>query len=233
MEKITEKNTNNTTVVEEMIQAGLGFGHQVSKLHPKMKPYVSKTKDGVQLLNLEITAQKLEEALAFVKEAKKEGKTFLFVSTNPALRSVVKRAAEKTNSFYVVERWIGGILTNFSEIKKRLKYFNELEEQVSLPDFSEKYVKKERLQIIKTLERLKLKFGGVKKMEKVPDVIFIVDLQKDKLSFEEAVAVKKTIIAITDTNVNPSKVNYMIPANDDALSSVEYILNKITNSIEE
>jgi len=232
MEKITEKNTNNA-VVEEMIEAGLGFGHQVSKLHPKMKPYVLKIKDGVQLLDLEITSQKLEEALNFVKEAKKEGKTFLFVSTNPALRSVVKRAAEKTNSFYVVERWIGGILTNFSEIKKRLKYFNELEEQVALPDFSEKYVKKERLQIIKTLERLKLKFGGVKKMEKVPDVIFIVDLDKDKLSFKEAVDVKKTIIAITDTNVNPSNVNYMIPANDDALSSVEYILNKITNSMEE
>ncbi|MDD4662129.1 MAG: 30S ribosomal protein S2 [Candidatus Pacebacteria bacterium] len=232
MEKIVEKNTNNTAI-EEMIEAGLGFGHQVSKLHPKMKPYVAKIKDGVQLLDLEITAQKLEEALNFVKEAKKDGKTFLFVSTNPSLRNIVKQAAEKTDSFYVVERWIGGILTNFSEIKKRLKYFNELEEQVALPDFSEKYVKKERLQIIKTLERLKLKFGGVKKMEKVPDVIFIVDLDKDKLSFKEAVDVKKTIIAITDTNVNPSKVNYMIPANDDALSSVEYILNKITNAITE
>ncbi len=219
-------------VIEEMIQAGLGFGHQVSKLHPKMKPYVSKIKDGIELINLEITVQKLEEALNFVKEAKKEEKTFLFVSTNPSLRNIVKEAAEKTDSFYVVERWIGGLLTNFSEIKKRLKYFNELEAKVAQPDFAEKYVKKERLQISKNLERLKLKFGGVKKMEKIPDVIFIVDLEKDKLALKEAIDIKKTIIAITDTNVDPTKVNYMIPANDDALSSVEYILDKVTNSMQ-
>lgn len=231
MEKTEEKTTNNM-VIEEMIQAGLGFGHQVSKLHPKMKPYVSKIKDGIELINLEITVQKLEEALNFVKEAKKEEKTFLFVSTNPSLRNIVKEAAEKTDSFYVVERWIGGLLTNFSEIKKRLKYFNELEAKVAQPDFAEKYVKKERLQISKNLERLKLKFGGVKKMEKIPDVIFIVDLEKDKLALKEAIDIKKTIIAITDTNVDPTKVNYMIPANDDALSSVKYILDKVTNSMQ-
>lgn len=231
MEKTEEKTTNNM-VIEEMIQAGLGFGHQVSKLHPKMKPYVSKIKDGIELINLEITAQKLEEALNFVKEAKKEEKTFLFVSTNPSLRNIVKEAAEKTDSFYVVERWIGGLLTNFSEIKKRLKYFNELEAKVAQPDFAEKYVKKERLQISKNLERLKLKFGGVKKMEKIPDVIFIVDLEKDKLALKEAIDIKKTIIAITDTNVDPTKVNYMVPANDDALSSVKYILDKVTISMQ-
>ncbi|MDD2909382.1 MAG: 30S ribosomal protein S2 [Candidatus Pacebacteria bacterium] len=231
MEKTEEKTTNNM-VIEEMIQAGLGFGHQVSKLHPKMKPYVSKIKDGIELINLEITVQKLEEALNFVKEAKKEEKTFLFVSTNPSLRNIVKEAAEKTDSFYVVERWIGGLLTNFSEIKKRLKYFNELEAKVAQPDFAEKYVKKERLQISKNLERLKLKFGGVKKMEKIPDVIFIVDLEKDKLALKEAIDIKKTIIAITDTNVDPTKVNYMVPANDDALSSVKYILDKVTISMQ-
>ena len=229
MEKTEEKVTKNSAAVDEMIKAGLGFGHQVSKLHPKMKPYVAKVKDGIQLLDLEITAQKLEEALAFTKEAKKEEKTFLFVSTNPALRNIVKDVAEKTNSFYVVERWIGGVLTNFSEIKKRLKYYNDLEAQVAMPDFNTKYVKKERLQIIKTLERLKLKFGGIKKMEKVPDVIFIIDLDKDKLALKEAVDIKKTIIAIADTNVNPSKVTYMIPANDDAKSSVEYILKQFVD----
>lgn len=231
MEKTEEKNTNNT-VIEEMIQAGLGFGHQVSKLHPKMKPYISRTKDGVQLINLEITAKKLEEALNFVKEAKKEEKTFLFVSTNPALRNIVKEAAEKTDSFYVTERWIGGILTNFGEIRKRLKYFNELEASVAQADFSEKYVKKERLQIVKTLERLKLKFGGVKKMEKIPDVVFIVDLEKNNLALKEAVDTKRTIIAIADTNVDPTKINYIIPANDDAVSSVEYILKQVTNSMQ-
>ena len=232
MEKTEEKVINNSAVVDEMIKAGLGFGHQASKLHPKMKPYVAKIKDGIQLLDLEITAQKLEEALAFAREAKKEEKTFLFVSTNPALRNIVKEVAEKTNSFYVVERWIGGILTNFSEIKKRLRYYNDLEVQVAMPDFNTKYVKKERLQIIKTLERLKLKFGGVKKMEKVPDVIFIIDLDKDKLALKEALDVKKVIIAMTDTNVDPTKVTYMIPANDDAKSSVEYVLKQFTDILQ-
>lgn len=230
MEKTEEKTTNNT-VINEMIDAGLGFGHRVSKLHPKMKPYVSKIKDGIQLIDLEVTAQKLEEALEFIKNAKKEDKTFLFISTNPALRHLVKDTAEKTDSFYVTERWIGGVLTNFSEIKKRLKYFNELEAKTASPDFSENYNKKERLQIAKELERLKLKFGGIKKMEKVPDAIFIIDLTKNDLALKEAKDIKKTVIAITDTNVDPTDVDYMIPANDDALSSVEYILKQVTNSM--
>ncbi|MDD2548261.1 MAG: 30S ribosomal protein S2 [Candidatus Pacebacteria bacterium] len=231
MEKTEEKTTNNTTI-EEMIEAGLGFGHQASKLHPKMKPYITKMKDGIGLINLEITREKLEEALKFLEQAKKEQKTFLFVSTSPSLRSIVKDTAEKTNSFYVVERWIGGLLTNFSEIKKRLKYFEELEAKIAEPDFTEKYVKKERLQIMKTLERLKAKFGGVKGMEKIPDVVIIINLEKDKLALLEALGVQKTIVAITDTNVDPTEVNYMIPANDDAVSSVTYILDKISKSIE-
>ncbi len=113
MEK-TEEKTINSTAIEEMIEAGVGFGHKMSKLHPKMKPYVTKVKDGIGLINLEITEKKLNEALEFIKQAKKEDKTFLFVSTNPSLRNIIKKAAEETGSFYVVERWIGGLLTNFS-----------------------------------------------------------------------------------------------------------------------
>ncbi|MFA7142195.1 MAG: 30S ribosomal protein S2 [Candidatus Paceibacterota bacterium] len=231
MEKTEEKTTNNTAI-EEMIEAGVGFGHRMSKLHPKMKPYVTKIKDGIGLINLEITEKKLNEALEFIKQAKKEDKTFLFVSTNPSLRNIIKKAAEETGSFYVVERWIGGLLTNFSEIKKRLNYFKELEELIAEPDFAEKYVKKERLEISKTLERLKVKFGGVKKMEKIPDVVFILNLEKDNLALLEAVRVKRTIIALADTNVDPSEVHYMIPANDDTVSSVSYVLEKITKSMQ-
>ena len=160
MTKTAEKTKNNDKVIEEMIEAGLGFGHKTAKLHPKMKPYVSKVKDGVQLIDLDITLEKLEKALDFVKTAKKEDKTFLFVGTNPALRGVVKEFIEKTNSFYVTERWIGGALTNFSEIKKRLRYFNELEEKTNAADFAQKYNKKERLSIMKELEKLKLKFSS-------------------------------------------------------------------------
>ena len=229
MEKTEEKTTNNTTI-EEMIEAGLGFGHQASKLHPKMKPYITKMKDGIGLINLEITREKLEEALKFLEQAKRTKDLFV-CSTSPSLRSIVKDTAEK-QTLLRCRKMDWRTLTNFSEIKKRLKYFEELEAKIAEPDFTEKYVKKERLQIMKTLERLKAKFGGVKGMEKIPDVVIIINLEKDKLALLEALGVQKTIVAITDTNVDPTEVNYMIPANDDAVSSVTYILDKISKSIE-
>jgi len=228
MEKTEEKTKN---IKEEMLQVGLGFGHQASKTHPRMKPYIDKVKDGIQLINLDKTIEKLDQALSFLKEAKKEGKEILIVGTNPALRSLVKEAAIEVGTFYVTERWIGGTLTNFSEIKKRLKHFNDLEFKTKQEDFTKNYNKKERLVINKGLERLKLKFGGIKKMERTPDIIFIVNITKDELALKEAMDSNKTIIAIVDTNANPTNINYIIPANDDSVSSVKYILDKIVKII--
>lgn len=231
MEKTEQKTNKNSAAIGEMFKAGLSFGHKSSKLHPKMKPFTSKVKDGVQLIDLDITLNKLEEALSFLKEAKKEGKTFLFIGTNPSLRLIIKEVAENAGAFYVTERWIGGALTNFSEIKKRLKYFNDLEQKIKSDDFSSKYNKKERLEINREFERLKQKFGGIKTMEKLPDVVFITDLSRDDIALREAVDTKRKIVAIVDTNVDPSMIDYMIPANDDAVSSVKYILDKIAKAI--
>ncbi len=223
----TDKKIGYDISVEEMIQAGIGYGHDKSKLNPKMKDYIAKQKDRVHLIDLEMAAEKLTEALDFVKQVKSEGKTIVFVGTKVATRDLVRDIAIKCNSSYVTERWIGGVFTNFKEIRKRINYFKELEAKTKEIDFEKKYVKKERLMMVKELERLRLKFGGVKDMEQLPAAVFIVDIEKDELALKEARQCGIKIIAMADTNVNPELIDYPIPGNDDAYTSIEYVLYKI------
>lgn len=228
MEEIkTEKKIGYNISVDEMITAGLGYGHDKSKLNPKMKDYIAKQKDRVYLIDLEKTAEKLTEALDFLKQLKSEGKTIAFVGTKIAMKDLVKDIAIKCNSPYVTERWIGGVFTNFKEIRKRINYFKELEAKTKEMDFEKKYVKKERLVMAKELERLGHKFNGVKEMEQLPAAVFIVDVEKDDLALKEARQCGIKVIAIADTNVDPTKIDYPIPGNDDAYTSVEYVLYKI------
>ncbi|MFA5013572.1 MAG: 30S ribosomal protein S2 [Candidatus Paceibacterota bacterium] len=223
----TDKKANYNISVEDMIRAGLGFGHQKSKLHPKMKPYVVKPKDKVYLIDLDITAEKLEQALDFVKQLRMEGKSILFVGTKVAVRDLIEGTAKDLKCPYVKERWIGGTFTNFKEIRKRITYYKDLEAKTKEIDFAKKYVKKERLKIQKELERLTVKFFGIKDMEELPGAIFIADIDKEMISLREARQAGVKIIAIADTNVDPTLVDYAIPANDDAYTSVQYILSKI------
>jgi small subunit ribosomal protein S2 len=232
MEEIkTDKKTNHNISIDDMIQAGLYYGHDKSKLNPKMKEYVAKQKDRVNLIDLEKSAEKLAEAMDFVNQLKSEGKAVLFVGTKVATRDLVKAVAMKCNSPYVVERWIGGLFTNFKEIRKRINYFKDLEVSVKEEDFEKKYVKKERLKMLKELERLRVKFNGVKDMEELPGAIFIVDVEKDEIALREAIQCEVKIIAIADTNINPDELDYPIPGNDDAYTSVEYILYKIEEAL--
>lgn len=223
----TEKKTGYNISVDEMIAAGLGYGHDKSKLNPKMKDYIAKQKDRVYLIDLEKTAEKLTEALDFIKQLKSEGKTIAFVGTKVAIRELVKEIALKCNAPYVTERWIGGVFTNFKEIRKRINYFKELEAKTKEMDFERKYVKKERLTMMKELERLGHKFNGVKEMEQLPSAVFIVDVEKDDLALKEARQCGIKVVAIADTNVDPTLIDYPIPGNDDAYTSVEYVLYKI------
>jgi len=223
----TDKKGDYNISVDEMIQAGLGYGHDKSKLNPKMKEYIAKQKDRVYIIDLEKTAEKLTEALDLVKKLKSEGKTIAFIGTKVAMRDLVKAIAVKTGSPYVTERWIGGVFTNFKEIRKRINYFKDLELKTTEIDFEKKYVKKERLKMMKELERLRIKFDGVKNMEQLPDAAFIVDVEKDDLALKEARQCGIKVIALADTNVDPTKIDYPIPANDDAYTSVEYVLYKI------
>jgi small subunit ribosomal protein S2 len=214
-------------LIDDMIKAGLGFGHQKSKLHPKMKEYTAKMKDRVYLIDLEKTAEKLSEALNFLKSLKQEGKGILFVGTKVATRKLVKEVAESCKSPYVNERWIGGTFTNFKEIRKRINYFKELENKTKDPEFEKKYVKKERLTIQKEIERMRMKFNGIKDMEELPGAVFVLSADKEDITIKEAKKCGIKTVAIVDTNTDPSSIDYIIPANDDAFTSLEYILYKI------
>ncbi len=216
--------------IEEMSGAGVQFGHKVSKLHPKMKPFVSGIKNNVHIFDLEKTAKEMEKALSFVSKVASEGKTIVFVGTKPQLKGIIKLAAEECEVPYVTERWLGGTFTNFETIQKRVNYFKDLERKKVSGEL-EKYTKKERLNFDKEIAILKTKFEGIKNMVKLPDAVFIFGLDKDMTCAREAKRKGIKIVAITDTNVNPDIADYSIPANDDAISAVSYIIDKVEDVI--
>lgn len=216
--------------VDEMAAAGVNFGHRVSKLHPKMKPYVSGIKNGVHLFDLEKTAKELSKALAFVSKTVAEGKTIVFVGTKIQLKGIVQLAAEECGVPYVTERWLGGTFTNFETIQKRVSYFKDLEKKRETGEL-EKYTKKERLMFDKELAILKTKFGGIRNMQKLPDAVFIFGLDKDITCAREAKRKGIKIVSIVDTNTNPDIADYPIPANDDAIMAVGYIIEKVKEAI--
>lgn len=226
---MTEETKINLNL-EEMQKAGLNFGHTVSRLHPKMKQYVAGIKNNVHLIDLEKTAKELELALKFIAKLSSEGKTILFVGTKVQMKQSVKEAAESCQVPYVVERWLGGTFTNFETISKRVQYFKDLESKKAHGDF-EKYTKKERMKFDKELLLLKNKFEGIRNLAKLPDAVLILDLKKDETCAREAKRKRIPIIGVVDTNIDPTLADYMIPANDDAISSVKYLLDIIQTTI--
>jgi len=225
-----EEKENFKLSLAEMEKAGLSFGHRTSKIHPKMKPYLQGVRNTVHMIDLEKTQEKFKEALKYIKELVQEEKTLLLVGTKIQFKDLVKEIAKETNLPYIVRRWLGGTFTNFKTIRKRIDYFKDLEEKKQKGEL-EKYTKKEQLDIDKEIRGLEEKFGGVKDMEKIPEAIFVLDIKKDGLAVKEAREKKVKIIAIADTNVDPSLADYVIPANDDAISSVRYILEKVKDVI--
>lgn len=216
--------------IEEMTQLGVHFGHQASKIHPKMMPYSSGTRNKVHLIDLKKTKEKLEEALRFIQELISENKILLIIGTKIQIKNLVKDIAKECNLPYINERWLGGTFTNFEIIKKRIEYFKNLEKRKTEGEL-EKYTKKEKAKIEQELRNLEIKFGGIKEIEKLPDAIFILDMKKDKLAVKEAIMKGVKVIGISDTNVDPTLVDYPIPANDDTISSVKYILEKVKEVI--
>ncbi len=216
--------------VEDMTSAGLHFGHKVSKLHPKMKSYISGVKNNVNIIDLEKSSKDLQKALNFISKSIIDGKVVLFVGTKIQVKGLVKLTAIECGLPYVTERWLGGMFTNFETINKRVEYFKNLERKKSLGEF-EKYTKKERMKLDKEIESLRVKFEGVKNVSKLPDVVVIFDIYKDETCLREAIRKKIKTVAVCDTNTDPSKVDYPIPANDDAISSIKYILEKIKETI--
>lgn len=215
---------------EEMAEKGLHFGHKTSKLNPKMLPFIFGVRNTIHIIDLEKTKEKFIEALKFIQQLVSEGKTILFVGTKISSREIVKNISTECNFPYVVYKWVGGTFTNFNVIRKRVEYLLDLEKKKE-EGFFEKYTKKERAKIEKEIEKLEEKFGGIKNLEKLPDAIFVCDMVKDKLAIKEAREKGIKIIAIADTNADPTLADYPIPANDDAISSLNYILEKVKKVI--
>lgn len=217
-------------ILKEMLQKGVHFGHKKSKWNPAMEPYIFGVRNGVHIIDLDKTYDKLKEALDFLKKSVQEQKTVLFVGTAPSLKEVIKNTASECGMPYVVERWIGGTITNFKTIKHRLKYFRDLEKRKNTGEL-EKYPKVEQREFDRELARLEEKWGGVKELTSLPDILFTVNFEKDRLAIKEANDKQIPVVGICDTNADPNKLDYPIPANDDAIESVEYILNKVKKAI--
>ncbi len=214
----------------EMVKAGLHFGSTTSKINPKMKPFLYGVRNGIHIIDVEKTAEMLEQALGFIKNLIFERKIILLVGTSVQFKELVKKTALECNIPYINERWLGGTLSNFGVIRKRVQYFIELEEKKKSGEL-EKYTKKERAQFDKELADLEIKFGGIKNLSKLPDAVFVVNTRADDLAIKEAIQKEVKTIAIVDTDADPSVIDYPIPANDDAISSVSYILDKVKEVI--
>ena len=217
--------------LEELLEAGSHFGHIVRRWNPKMASYIWMSRDGVHVFDLAKTAQKLEEACEFLYQAAKDGKQIMFVGTKRQAADVVKEVAVRIGLPFATERWLGGTLTNWNQIKQRIRHLNELKEKRSKGEFS-KYTKKEQLLIDREVEKLERFFGGMAKLESMPDILFIVDTHKERVALAEARSRKVTVVGITDSNANPQLVDYPIPANDDAIRSIKLITQLIGQAVE-
>ncbi|KKR35025.1 MAG: 30S ribosomal protein S2 [Candidatus Magasanikbacteria bacterium GW2011_GWA2_40_10] len=216
----------------EMLKAGVHFGHQKSRWHPKMEQFIFGVRNGVHIIDLEKTQEQLEKSLNYVKNLAAKGQVILFVGTKRQAREITKEAAVSCEMPYLVERWIGGLLTNFDEVKRRLKKYHNLKEMFASGEI-EKYTKKEQVTMKKQLEKLDKYLIGLTTLDKMPDALYIADMRTEKTALAEAERTEITTVAVCDTNVNPEQVNYAIPANDDAVNSIKLIVDLVAEAVNE
>ena len=216
--------------MKQLLEAGVHFGHQTRRWDPKMAEYIFQARNGIHIIDLQKTSKKLDEAYAFLKEQAEAGKTVLFVGTKKQAQECVKEAAEKCGMYYVNQRWLGGTLTNFSTIRKRIGRLLELEKMQEDGTF-EVLPKKEVILLKKEMEKLEKNLDGIKEMTEVPGVMFIVDPKKEKIGILEARKLGIPVIGLVDTNCNPQDVDYAIPGNDDAIRAVKLIADCMANAV--
>ncbi len=216
----------------EMLQAGVHFGHQASRWHPKMKPYIFGTRNGIHVIDLEQTLVKLDQALTYVRDTIARGGVILFLGTKRQARDIIKTYALDCGMPYVSGRWLGGTLTNYNEVIRLVRHFNDLKAQQASGALA-KYTKKEQSNFAKEIEDLENKVGGIKAITRPPDAIFVIDVKKEKTAVAEAWTRKIPIIALTDTNVNPEEVTYPIPSNDDAIKTIELMTRIVAEAVKE
>ena len=221
---------NKLPTVEEMLKAGMHFGHRTSKWHPKMAPFIFGSRNGVHVIDLAKSRKLLATALAFLEKSAAEGKVILLVGTKEQVNKTLKETAEDAGVPYVNEGWLGGSITNFNVIKKAIKKYKTLKEEQALGKL-DKYTKKEQLDITREIARLEKKVGGLVSLTKIPDILFIWDIKHEDTALAEAKKKKLPVVAICDTNVNPTGVDYIIPGNDDAIKAVKLILEYVGEAI--
>ena len=216
--------------MKQLLEAGVHFGHQTRRWDPKMAEYIFQARNGIHIIDLQKTSKKIDEAYAFLKEQAEEGKTVLFVGTKKQAQECVKEAAEKSGMYYVDQRWLGGMLTNFDTIRTRVQRLKDLEKMQEDGTF-EVLPKKEVILLKKEMEKLERNLGGIKNMEEIPGVIFLVDTKKEHIAVLEAKKLGIPVIGLVDTNCNPEEVDYAIPGNDDAIRAVKLITDVMANAI--
>lgn len=222
----------NIPSILEMLKAGVHFGHTTSRWHPKMAPYIFTQRNGVHVIDLEKTQEEIKKTFEAVRKMVAGGKKIVFVTTKPQAQEIVKKAAIDCGMPYLVDRWIGGFLTNFDEIKKLIQSYVEMKEKQASGEL-DKYTKKEQLFIKKDLEKKDISLVGLAEVTKMPDAIFLPSLQREKTAVTEANKTGVTIIGVSDTNANPDKADYIIPANDDAIKSITLIVNLVAEAVKE
>lgn len=227
---MSEQKSTSVVSMKQLLEAGVHFGHQTRRWNPKMKEYIFTQRNGIYIIDLQKTSRKLDEACEFIKEVTREGKSVLFVGTKKQAQESVKSEAIKSGSYFVNARWLGGMLTNFSTIRKRINRLEQLK-AMELDGTFELLPKKEVIKLRLEIEKLEKFLGGVKDMKELPGALFIVDPKKERIAVAEAKKLDIPIVAIVDTNCDPDMVDYVIPGNDDAIRAVKLICSAISQSI--
>jgi small subunit ribosomal protein S2 len=216
--------------MKQLLEAGVHFGHQTRRWNPKMARYIFTERNGIYIIDLQKTVRKVEEAYNFVRNLVTEGGTMLFVGTKKQAQESVKDEAERCGMYYVNERWLGGMLTNFQTIQKRVERLHELERMEAEGVF-DVLTKKEVSSLRHEMEKLERFLGGIKNMKKLPDALFIIDPRKERIAVAEARRLKIPIVAIVDTNCDPDEIDVVIPANDDAIRAVKLLTSKMADAV--
>ena len=220
--------------MKELLEAGVHFGHQVRRWNPKMKEYIFGERNGIYIIDLQKTQRMFREAISFVtgQIAEDKGRTVLFVGTKRQAQDAIREEAEKCGQFYVNQRWLGGLLTNFQTVQKSIKRLKDLEAMQTDGRY-EKMTKKERIKLDRERESLNKNLSGIKSMSRLPDVVFIIDVKKEEIAVAEANRLGIPIVAVVDTNCSPDGIDYVIPGNDDALRAVRLFASRISDAIVE
>ena len=216
--------------MKQLLEAGVHFGHQTRRWNPKMAPYIYTERNGISIIDLQKSVGMVDDAYNAVASIAEQGGTILFVGTKKQAQDAVKTEAERCGMYYVNERWLGGMLTNFKTIQSRIRRLKDIE-RMSQDGTFDVLPKKEVIELRKEWDKLEKNLGGIKEMKKIPDAIFVVDPKKERICVQEAHALGVTLIGIADTNCDPEELDYVIPGNDDAIRAVKLIVSKMADAV--